>query len=132
VTLLSREDIVNLNRQVLSRTGKQAPEEPTIINPHGLDYLVESIDATVFGRPLFSTIFEQAARYAQGIITDHIFLDGNKRTGLLAAMVFLEMNGWRMREELTQDEIVNFGLALAESKIDKASATSWFEKFATQ
>lgn len=45
------------------------------------------------GKFLHASVFEMAAAYAYHISENHPFLDGNKRTGLAAALVFLEMNG---------------------------------------
>ncbi len=49
--------------------------------------------ATFEGELLHSTIFEQAAPYAFHICQNHPFVDGNKRTALAAALVFLDLNG---------------------------------------
>ena len=48
----------------------------------------------VGGVDLYPRIVESAAVVARGIICGHVFLDGNKRTGLAAAALFLEYNGW--------------------------------------
>ena len=47
-----------------------------------------------YGTP---TLFELAAAYAAGIVHNHPFADGNKRTGFLAAFIFLYLNGLRLR-----------------------------------
>lgn len=130
--LLSREDIVEINRLVLRRTGTHRSDQAIVLNTTGLDYLVESISATVFGRAMFPSVHEKAARYAVGIIQDHIFMDGNKRTGLLAALMFLELNGWSTTKDLSEDEIVEFGLAMAQSKVGMEEATEWFSRHTEQ
>jgi len=48
---------------------------------------------TVFGVQRFPTIFDKAAAYCFFIITMHPFLDGNKRTALVAAITFLLDHG---------------------------------------
>lgn len=54
---------------------------------------VETIHAnTIFGQPIYPDIFHQAAAYMFFIIKNHVFLDGNKRTGLATAVTFLEWN----------------------------------------
>lgn len=98
------------------------------MNPTGLEYLADSINAIVFGTELFPGIHEKAARYAVGVIQDHIFFDGNKRTGLLWALTFLDMNGWTPNSDLSDDDIVEFGFALAQSKIGQTDAADWFAK----
>ena len=44
-----------------------------------------------YGKP---SLFELAASYAEGIVKNHPFLDGNKRSGLMAAALFIESNGY--------------------------------------
>ena len=45
---------------------------------------------SAYGQP---TVFELAARYTFGFIKNHPYIDGNKRTGFVAAILFLELNG---------------------------------------
>lgn len=47
-------------------------------------------------------------------------------------MIFLEMNGWRLSSSLSQDDIVEFGIAVAESKLDLEAAATWFENHSFQ
>ncbi|TDK45725.1 type II toxin-antitoxin system death-on-curing family toxin [Antarcticimicrobium luteum] len=46
-----------------------------------------------------ASVFEIAAAYAFGIVKAHAFVDGNKRTGFVAALTFLRLNGYAMRPE---------------------------------
>lgn len=64
-----------------------------------------------------------AASYAAGIIQNHPFVDGNKRTGFIAAYMFLDLNGVMLRT----DEIsaTHMTLALASAEIDERAYTSW-------
>lgn len=48
-----------------------------------------------FAYALDSTVIELAAAYTFGIVRNHPFLDGNKRTGFVAGILFLELNGFR-------------------------------------
>jgi len=76
----------------------------------------------VYGEP---SVFDLAAAYAFGIIRNHPFVDGNKRTGFLAAYVFLDLNGW----ELTASEAgaVAAVLALAANEMDEAGFAGWLK-----
>lgn len=71
------------------------------------------------------SVFDLAAAYACGIIRNHPFVDGNKRTGFLAAYVFLNINGWQLNS--SEVEAVNAVLALAGSEIDETSFSSWLK-----
>ena len=50
------------------------------------------------GSYLHETIFDQAAAYAYHICQNHPFVDGNKRVGLSAALVFMELNGYEIED----------------------------------
>jgi len=73
-----------------------------------------------FGTP---SHFELAASYAHGIVRNHPFLDGNKRSGLLAAAMFLELNGWVFHAP--EEEAVLQTLALAAGEIDAVAYAVW-------
>jgi len=56
----------------------------------------------------------------------HPFLDGNKRTDLSAAALFLEINGWRLAART--DELVEFTLQVALTHPGILSLAEWFRK----
>jgi death-on-curing protein len=58
-----------------------------------------------------SDLFAVAAAYADGIVNNHPFLDGNKRTGFVAAALFLESNGFRFNAPEEQAVLMTVGLA---------------------
>jgi death on curing protein len=72
-----------------------------------------------------STVFDLAAAYAFGIVSNHPFVDGNKRTGLLAAYVFLDLNGWELTASET--EAVTAVMALAVNEIDETGFSNWLK-----
>ncbi|RXK84575.1 type II toxin-antitoxin system death-on-curing family toxin [Chlorobaculum sp. 24CR] len=75
-----------------------------------------------YGEP---SVFDLAAAYAYGIIRNHPFVDGNKRTGFLAVYVFLTINGWQLRS--SEAEAVHAVLALAAGEMDEAGFSSWLQ-----
>jgi death-on-curing protein len=70
-------------------------------------------------------LFELAAAYACGLVRNHPFLDGNKRIGFTAAVVFLEINGY----EFTADEVdaTMKTLALAARDLSEAKYAAWLK-----
>jgi death-on-curing protein len=74
----------------------------------------------VYGQP---TIFELAAAYAFGIVKNHPFVDGNKRTGFTVAIVFLESNGQRFTASEADATIQT--LALAAGDLDEPGYGAW-------
>lgn len=72
------------------------------------------------------SLFEMAAAYAAGIVKNHPFLDGNKRSGFIAAALFLEVNG--LSFQAPEEEAVERTLALAAGAIGEADYAAWLEK----
>ncbi len=67
-----------------------------------------------------------AAAYAYGIARNHPFVDGNKRTALVAARTFLILNGVDL--EATQDDKVLTFLSLAEGAVSEEELADWIRK----
>ena len=72
------------------------------------------------------TLAEMAASYAAGIVLNHPFLDGNKRTGFMVAAVFLEVNGYVLTA--TEEAVVEQTLSLAAGKLKEADYAGWLKK----
>ncbi len=72
------------------------------------------------------SVFDLAAACASGIIWDHPFIDGNERTGFLAACVFLDLNGWELAAP--EANAVAAVLALARKEIDEAGFAAWLRE----
>lgn len=72
------------------------------------------------------SVFDLAAAYAFGIIRNHPFIDGNKRTGFLAAYVFLNGNGWRLNAP--EAEAFQAVQALAAGEMDESCFSDWLKK----
>ncbi|TET14793.1 MAG: type II toxin-antitoxin system death-on-curing family toxin [Actinobacteria bacterium] len=79
--------------------------------------------ASFEGKNLYPTLEEKAARQAYGIIRNHPFLDGNKRTGLFVMLVFLELNDIKLH--FSQPELVKLGIGIAEGRIGSQQITKW-------
>jgi len=82
--------------------------------------------ASFEGKDLYPTIEEKAARQAYGIIRNHPFLDGNKRTGLFVMLVFLELNDIKLN--FSQSELVELGIKIAEGRVDSQHIKKWIIK----
>jgi len=80
--------------------------------------------ATFDGNYLHADIYEMAAAYLFYIVRDHPFIDGNKRTGAVAAIVFLAINGIDFNGDGDDlEKIINLA---AEGKTDKATIAAFF------
>jgi len=82
-----------------------------------LDSAVAMPESTFDGSYLHEDVFQMAAAYAFHIAENQPFVDGNKRTGLNAAIVFLDLNGWLVLDP--SERLVDAMLALASGRLDK-------------
>lgn len=83
--------------------------------------------ATFSGEFLHTDIYEMAAAYLFHLVKNHPFLDGNKRTGALAALVFLELNGWSF--DAPEDIFAEMVLAVARGDLNKAGAAVFIRRW---
>ncbi len=81
-------------------------------------------EATFDGQFLHADLFEMAAAYLFHIVQNHPFVDGNKRVGLEAALVFLEINGQSI--ETTDDALTELVLDTAQGKTTKEQIAEFF------
>ncbi len=80
--------------------------------------------STFDGKFLHADLFEMAAAYLFHIVKNHLFLDGNKRTGAAAAMIFLRINGIQIDND--ESGLVEITLATATGQADKTRIADFF------
>ena len=73
-----------------------------------------------YGKP---SLFELAASYAFGIVKNHPFIDGNKRTGFVAAAAFLDSNGYELTASEVEATLKTLGLAAGD--VSEAQYGAW-------
>ena len=110
---LDLEDVLEAHRAGLERWGGAAG----VRDPGGLEAAIAQPRATFDGAFLYADIYAMAAAYAFHIAQAQAFVDGNKRAGLLAALVFLDVNGIRVPEP--GDALYLAMLAIAERTMTK-------------
>ncbi|MBQ7907625.1 MAG: type II toxin-antitoxin system death-on-curing family toxin [Clostridia bacterium] len=96
-----------LHQLLISETGGS----PNLRDGALLDSALESIFQTFGGQELYPTLAEKGARLGFSLISNHAFVDGNKRIGALIMLVFLEVNGYRV--DFTDEDIIKIGLGVA-------------------
>jgi death on curing protein len=80
------------------------------------------------GVELYPTVFAKAAALMESIIQRHPFVDGNKRTGLLAAAFSLDARGYDL--EASQQELADAAVEVADHLLDVDALTKWIEEHA--
>lgn len=79
----------------------------------------------VFEQELYTGASQKAAAIVRGIIADHAFVDGNKRTGMLVALTFLRLNGVGFVAK--QGELEDFAVRVATEHLDVPVIAAWLE-----
>lgn len=83
--------------------------------------------ATFSGEFLHTDVYEMAAAYLFHLVKNHPFLDGNKRVGAVAALVFLALNGYDF--DVPEDEFADMVLAVARGELDKADVAVFIRRW---
>ena len=91
-----------------------------------LDSALEACYATFDGKELFPSKEEKAARLGCGLVSNHAFVDGNKRIGMYVMLAFLEINGISI--DVSDEEIITVGLSLAEGKMNYEELLNWIKQ----
>ncbi len=118
---LTAEDILYLHFRIVEDFGKSHG----IRDEDRLKSVVEAPKLEAFGVEQYSDIFEKAAVYARNIIADHLFVDGNKRSGITSASVFLMKNGYSLCTY--QKDLEDFAVQRAVEHLDIPTIAAWFK-----
>lgn len=126
IQYLQKRDILKINRRMIDIVGGTFMPPDNLLKPSALDYLIEIVSADMFGKPLYPELWDKAGVYCFNIIANHIFHDGNKRTGLESALLFLELNGFTLNA--SDDDLIAFATDVASGKFTLAGTQQWFKE----
>ena len=91
-----------------------------------LDSAIEGAFATFDGVELYPSKEEKAAKLGYSLISNHAFVDGNKRIGVYVMLSFLELNGIHI--EATDKDVVSLGLGVADGSMEQKDILDWIHK----
>ena len=116
---LSKDRVLLLHKLMAEATGGSAGLREEAL----LDAALEGIFATCDGQELYPTAEEKGARLGYSLISNHAFVDGNKRIGMYAMLIFLEVNGIRLA--CSNEDIVQAGLGVASGGMSYEELLQW-------
>jgi death on curing protein len=125
---LQKHNVIRINKLTVEAHGGNFTPPRNVLNEQPLDYVLEIVNAEMFGEPLYPEVYDKAAVYMFNIISNHIFMDGNKRTGLESATGFLKLNGFRLNKKLTSSTIIDFTMKIASGESDLEECRAWFKE----
>lgn len=123
---LSLEEVLELHADQIRHFGGTAG----LRDRGALESAIAIPAATFGGEFLHTDLFEMAAAYAFHIAQNQPFLDGNKRAGLNACLVFLLLNGWDVTDP--QGALSDAMLAFAVGSLDKVGFAGVLRSLATE
>lgn len=116
---LTKTQILKMHSLLIQETGGSDGVRDEGLLESALNLPFQSFD----GEDIYKTIQAKAARLGFSLINNHPFADGNKRIGILAMLVFLEMNGIEII--CTDEELVELGLGVADSSVSYKDLLNW-------
>jgi death on curing protein len=124
VRYLTAQEVLFIHARMIATTG----------GSHGvrdiglLASAVARPQATFGGEELYPDLFTKAAALMASLIQNHPFVDGNKRTGITAAGLFLRRNGWRL--QTSNEELERFTLRVATERVPIEEIREWLQQYA--
>ena len=120
---LTEEQVLFIHSRLIDETG----------GVHGIRDLallqsaVSRPKATFGSKNLYPDICHKAAALLESLIKNHPFIDGNKRTAITSAGIFLQRNGYIL--ETAQRELERFTLSVATGKASFEDTVKWLRKY---
>jgi death on curing protein len=114
-TFLTLDEMLEIHEDQIARYGGTAGIRDVGL----LQSALAQPQATFGGQFLHADPFEMAAAYLFHVVQNHPFIDGNKRVGAVAALVFLQLNACEVK--LTNPELESLVLSVAQGQIEKGA-----------
>lgn len=115
----SKEKVLLLHKIMAEATGGSMGVRDEAL----LDSALENAFSGFGGIEFYPTKEEKGARIGYSLISNHAFVDGNKRIGIYVMLSFLEINGIRI--ECTDEELVTVGLSVADGSMGYDELLAW-------
>lgn len=115
----SKEKVLLLHQIMAEATGGSSGVRDDAL----LESAIESAYATFDGIGLYPTKEEKAAKLGFSLISNHAFVDGNKRIGMYIMLSFLDINGVKI--EASNDDVVRLGLSVADGSAKYNEILAW-------
>lgn len=116
---LTTKQVISLHSSLIEATGGADGVRDMGL----LESALEAPFQTFGGKDLYPALIQKAARLGHSLISNHPFVDGNKRIGIHTMLVFLAANGVEI--ECTQKELIDVGLSLADGTMNAEKLLVW-------
>ena len=120
---ISKEKVLLLHQLIAEETGGGVGVRDMGL----LESAIQNAYATFGGEELYKTKEEKAASLGFSLISNHAFVDGNKRIGVYVMLTFLEAEGIKM--DCTNEDVAQLGIAVASGKMRQEDVVNWIRQF---
>lgn len=121
----SKEKVLLLHKFIAEETGGSIGVRDEAL----LESALEAAFAGFGDKEFYPTKEEKGARLGYTLISNHAFVDGNKRIGMYVMLTFLEVNGIRM--DCTNDDATRVGLSVADGSMKYEDLLKWVQEHKT-
>ena len=115
----SKEKVLLLHQLIAEETGGSVG----VRDEGRLESALETAFSSFGGQEFYPTKEEKGARLGYNLISNHAFVDGNKRIGVYVMLTFLEVNGIRL--DCTNEDVVKIGLGVADGSMAYEALLAW-------
>ena len=115
----SKDKVLLLHKLIAEETGGSVGLRDEAL----LESALENAFAEFGGKEFYPSKEEKGARLGYSLISNHAFVDGNKRIGMYIMLTFLEVNGLHM--ECTNEEVASVGLSVADGSMNYEKLLDW-------
>ncbi|MBC7226688.1 MAG: type II toxin-antitoxin system death-on-curing family toxin [Thermoflexales bacterium] len=122
IRYLTVEEVIAIHEYAVREFGGSAG----VASIARLESAIAAPRQTMFGEDLYPDLLSKAAILVYGLIKNHPFVDGNKRTGLFALFEFLERNGFTI--VASDDDLYQFAIDIATSRLGKEQIEAWLRE----
>lgn len=116
---LTKEQVISIHSSLIKASGGT----DGVRDDGLLESALESPFQTFDGHDLYPSIIQKAARIGYSLVSNHPFIDGNKRIGIHIMLVFLAINGIDI--SCTQEDLIKIGLSLADDTMTFEELSVW-------
>ena len=120
--ILTKEQILLLHSQLVEDFGGSSDIRDDAL----LDSAINTPFQTYDSEELYPTLLDKASRFCFGLVKNHPFVDGNKRIGTHAMLVFLAINGVEL--EYSDTELINLILSVAAGTQSDSDILRWLQQ----
>lgn len=119
--LLTVDEIIELHGKLVAKTGGSDGLRDLGL----LESAVYSAQMSFGDEEVYPTVTEKAARLMYAIVSNHAFIDGNKRIGVFVMLMTLRLNGVNL--QYSQSELIELGLSVAAGTMKYEDILSWLQ-----